>query len=819
MPDHLLREFRYALRSLGKNRGFTLIAVLTVALGIGANTAVFSVVNAVLFQPLPYDQPDRLVALWESKTNNPARKSRPTAANYTDWAAQNGVFDEMALFGAASLNWTGNGEPEQLLGSRVSESYFRVLGVTPLLGRAFRAEDDRPGADPVVILGHGLWRRRFGGRQEVIGDTVRLDDRPFTVVGVMPPGLYPTWPATQGHFAFLPRYQQLWVPLALPAEQREDRVSHVYGAIGRLRDGVSLVAAQTEMDAIVGRLVGRYPAANRDAAVIVNPLTDEVVGQVRGALLIVLGAVGLVLLVACANVASLAMARSVARRKEIAIRVALGASTWRVTRQFLFEGAILAAAGGLLGAGLAVWAVDLLSLVLPADIPRLTEIRVDGAVLGFAAVAAALAGTVFSLAPALQIACGRPGAVLADGGRSEGGGSGAVRARGWLVTAQVAVAVLLMVSAGLLVRSFWNLQQVDAGFDPHGVLTLELSLPVSRYPGPDEIIGFKTRLLDAVAALPGVRSVATAYNHPLEATWTDVFLIMARPEPAPGDRPGAWMRSVGHDYFKTAGVSLRRGRGFTPADDLDHPGVVVVNEAFARLYFPDQDPIGHRLALPQNSAWPTPVEHEIVGVARDVRFLGLAAAPQPAFYRPSAQFPLGQMTLLARADGDVTALAAAARNAVWSLDPDLPVTNTSTMEQHVANAIAQPRFTMLLIGLFGTLGLGLAALGVYGVQSHYVARRSHEIGVRVAIGARAQDVVGLVVGRGARLTLVGLVLGLAGAAAVSRLMSSVLFEVRPVDAVTFVGVALSLGTVTLAASYVPARRAVRLDPITALRQE
>ena len=312
MPDDLLRELRYGLRSLGKSRGFAAIAILTVALGVGANTAVFSVVNAVLFQPLPYDRPDRLVALWESRTNNPARKSRPTAANYADWAAQNGVFDEMALFGATALNWTGDGEPEQLLGSRVSESYFRVLGVTPLVGRALRAEDDRPGADPVVILGHGLWQRRFGGRSDVVGDTLRLDDRLHTIVGVMPPGLYPTWPATQGYFAFLPRYQQLWVPLALPAEQREDRVSHVYGAIGRLRNGVSLRAAQTEMDAIVGRLVMQYPAANRNAAVIVNPLTDKVVGQARAALLIVLGAVGLVLLVVCANVASLTM-RGVSR--------------------------------------------------------------------------------------------------------------------------------------------------------------------------------------------------------------------------------------------------------------------------------------------------------------------------------------------------------------------------------------------------------------------------------------------------------------------------------------------------------------------------
>ena len=432
VPDDLLRELRYGLRSLGKSRGFTAIAILTVALGVGANTAVFSVVNAVLFQPLPYDQPDRLVALWESKTNNPARKSRPTAANYADWAAQNGVFDEMALFGAAALNWTGDGDPEQLLGSRVSESYFRVLGVTPLLGRALRDEDDRSGADPVVILGHGLWQRRFGGRSDVVGDTMRLDDRLHTIVGVMPPGLYPTWPATQGYFAFLPRYQQLWVPLALPAEQREDRVSHVYGAIARLRNGVSLRAAQTEMDAIVGRLAMQHPAANRDEAVIVNPLTDEVVGQARAALLIVLGAVGLVLLVACANVASLAMARSLARRKEIAIRVALGASTWRVTRHLLLEGAILAAAGGLLGAGLAFWAVDLLSLVLPTDIPRLTEIRIDSAVLGFAAVVAALAGTVFGLAPALQMASGHPGAALADGGRSDGTGSGAfAHVGGW----------------------------------------------------------------------------------------------------------------------------------------------------------------------------------------------------------------------------------------------------------------------------------------------------------------------------------------------------------------------------------------------------
>jgi putative ABC transport system permease protein len=814
----LFQQIRYAVRSLARSRGYTLIAILTVALGVGANTAVFSVVNTVLFQPLPYEHPDRLVAFWESKTDNPGRKSRATAANYFDWAARNRVFDEMALFGAAGLNWAGDGEPEQLLGSRVSESYFRVLGVAPRLGRAFSAEDDRPGAEPVVIIGHGLWQRRFGGRPEVVGDTMRLDDRLYKVVGVMPPGLYPTWPATQGNFAFLPRYQQLWVPLALATEERQDRRSHVYGAIGRLRDGVSLASARAEMDTIVDRLVEAHPAQNRDEAIIVNLLTDEVVGEARAALLIVLGAVGLVLLVACANVAGLAMARSVGRRKEIAIRVALGASGWRVARHQLLEGAMLATAGGLAGSMLAVWGVDLLSLVLPADMPRLTEIRVDGAVMGFAAVVAALTGTLFSLVPVLQTAGDRTSEALADCGRSDGRGSSGGRARGWLVSAQVALAVLLMVSSGLLVRSFWNLQRVDAGFSSEGVLTLALSLPTSRYSGPDEIVGFKTRLLAAVAALPGVTSVATAYNHPLEATWSDGFRIMGRTEPEPGNQPGGWMRPVGHDYFRTAGVSLLRGRTFTPADDLDHTGVVVVNQTFARYYFPDQDPIGQRLALPKNLPWSIPIVHEIIGVVGDVRFLGLDTAAQPAFYRPSAQFPLGQMVVLARTDGDPSALAAAARDAVWSLDPDLPVADTGTMAQHFDNAIAQPRFTMLLIGLFGALALGLAALGVYGMLSYYVAERTHEIGVRVAIGARGQDVVGLVVGRGARLMMVGMGLGLAGAAAVSRLMTSVLFEVSPLDAATFVGVALSLGAVTMAASYLPARRAAKVDPITALRQ-
>jgi putative ABC transport system permease protein len=818
MPTDLLQEIRNAARSLARSRGYALIALLTVALGVGANTAVFSVVNAVLFQPLPYEQPDRLVALWESKRDNPALKSRPTAANYADWVAQNRVFDEMALFGAAGLSWTGDGEPEQLLGSRVSGSYFQVLGAAPLLGRAFRVDDAQPGADAVVILGHGLWQRRFGGRPEVVGESMRLDDQLYTVVGVMPPGLYPTWPATQGNFAFLPRYQQLWVPLALTAEQREDRRSHVYGAIGRLRDGVSLAAAQAEKDTITGRLAEAHPAANRDEAVILNPLADEVVGEVRAALLIVLGAVSLVLLVACANVAGLAMARSVTRSKEIAIRVALGASRWRITRALLIEDVLLTMAGGLVGAMLAVRVVDLLSLVLPADIPRLAEIRVDGVMLGFAAVVAAFAGTLFSLAPILQVTGGCAGATLAAGRRSDSGGSGGGSARGGLVTGQVALAVLLMVSSGLLVRSFWNLQRVDPGFDPDGVLTLELSLPASRYPGASEILGFKTRLLQTVGALPGVQSVATAYNHPLEATWSDGFRFVERPAPEPGRSPGGWMRPVGHDYFETAGVTLIRGRSLTTADDLAHPGVVVVNEAFARMYSPDQDPIEQRIALAQNLPWSTPIVHEIVGVARDVRFLGLDAAPQPAFYRPSAQFPIGQMVLLARTDGDAGALAAAARAAVWSLDPDLPVADTSTMAQHFDNAIAQPRFTMVLIGLFGALALGLATLGVYGMLSYYVAQRTHEIGVRVAIGARAQDVVSLVVARGARLTLVGLGLGLAGAATMSRLMTSVLFEVNSLDAATFTGVAVTLGAVTVAASYLPARRAARIDPITALRQ-
>ena len=798
MSSDLPQEIRNAMRSLVRSPGFTLTAVLTVALGVGANAAVFSVVNTVLFQPLPYEEADRLVALWEAKTDDPGRKSRATAANYTDWEAQNSLFDELALFGAAGLSWTGDGEPEQLLGSRVSEPYFRVLGVDPQLGRAFRPADDRPGAAPVVVLGHGLWQRRFGGRPDVIGETMRLDDRLYTVVGVMPPGLYPTWPATQGNFAFLPRYQQLWVPLALSSEQREDRRSHVYGAIGRLRDGVSLAAAQSEMDTIAGRLAAAHPAANRDEAIIVTPLTDEVVGQVREALLIVLGAVGVVLLVACANVAGLALARGVAGRKDIAIRVALGATRWRVARHLLIEGTVLAAAGGALGVVLAVWGVDGLSLVLPADIPRLAEFRVGGRVLGFAAVVAVLTGALFSLAPVLQTAHERTSMALADGGRHDGRGSGGQGVRGWLVVGQVALAVLLMVSSGLLVRSFWNLQRVDTGFDPDDVLTLELALPASRYPGPTEIVAFKEQLRDAVAALPGVHSVSTAYNHPLEATWSDGFRFLGRPAPEPGRAPGGWMRPVGHDYFETAGIPILRGRSFTPTDDLDHPGVVVVNEAFARMYSPDEDPIGQRIGLAPSLPWSTPIAHEIVGVVRDVRFLGLDVAPQPAFYRPSAQFPLGQLVLLARIDGEASALAAAARAAVWSLDPDLPVVDSGTMARHFDNAVAQPRFTMLLIGLFGALALGLAALGVYGTLSYYVAQRTHEIGVRVAIGAGVRDVVGLVVGRGARLMLVGMVCGLAGAAVVARLMTSVLFEVRPLDAGTFVAVALGLAGVTLA---------------------
>jgi putative ABC transport system permease protein len=816
----LVRDLRFGARMLLKHPGFTTVAVTTLALGIGANTAIFSVVNAVLLRPLDYREPNRVVALWE---NVPAKggRWRVAPANFFDWKKQSQVFEEVAAFGASTLNLTGAGEPAQLSGSRVSEGYFGALGVGPALGRAFLPEEYEPGKGQVVILGHALWRGRFGSDPNVLGKTVRLDGAAYTVVGVMPAGVYPTWPTTS-KISFDASRQEYLVPMSFSPAWASNRSSHVLGVVARLKGGVTVERARADMSLIARRLEDAYPSNNAGAGALVNPLADEVVGDVRPALLVLLGAVGLVLLIACANVASLLLAQLAARRREVAIRAALGAGRARLVRQFLIEGALLSLAGGASGALLAAWGVDLLLKVMPSEIPRLDQVGVDARVLLFTLALSAFTSLVFGFAPALQASRADLRETLKEAGRAGGASPSRQRFRRLLVVAQVALAVVLVVGAALLVKSFRRLREVDPGFNPERVAVLSLSLPQSKYAEWQKISGFYSQLVERVRALPGVRSATIAYDNPLTSNWLDSFTIEGRPEPQAGDTPVECFRPVGHEYFRTVGIELVRGRHFEEQDDPAHPGATIINEAFAKKYFPGEGPLGKRL-LTQTPArmtnGPMPTAFEIVGVVRDTKFKGLSAESSPAFYVPARQFPLSNMVVMARVDGDPAAYAQALRDAVWSLDRDQPINAVTTLDAIVAEDIAQPRFNMLLMGLFGALALLLAAVGVYGLLSYTVAQRTREIGVRIALGAQGRDIFSLTLRQGVAPALAGVFVGLAAAFALTRFLSSLLYGTGANDLSTYAFVAALLTAVALLACYLPARRATKVDPMEALRYE
>lgn len=816
----LIRDLRFGARMLRKHPGFAFVALVTLALGIGANTAIFSVVNAVLLRPLDYREPARVVTLWESVPAKGGRW-RVAPANFFDWKKQNQVFEEVAAFSASTLNLTGTGEPAQLSGSRVSEGYFGVLGVEPAVGRAFLPEEFEPGKGQVVILGQGLWRNRFGSDPNVVGKSIRLDGNAYTVVGVMPAGVYPAWPTT-AKISFDASRQEYLVPMSFSPAWAGNRNSHVLGVVARLKQGVTLERAQADMSLIARRLEEAYPSNNTGAGVLVNPLADEVVGDVRPALLVLLGTVGLVLLIACANVASLLLAQLASRRKEVAIRAALGAGRAQLVRQFLIEGALLSFAGGALGVLLAAWGVDLLLKLMPREIPRLDTVGVDARVLLFTLLLSAFTSLVFGFVPALQASRADLRETINEAARGTSSGPFRQSFRRLLVVVQVALAVVLVVGAGLLVKSFWRLRQVDPGFNPEHVAVLSLSLPQSKYAEWQKLSGFYSQLIERVRGLPGVRSATVAYDNPLTSNWLDSFTIEGRPEPEAGQTPVESFRPVGHEYFRTVGIELLKGRHFEESDDPAHPGATIINEAFARRYFPGEEPLGKRLLTQtpaRMSGAPVPTAFEIVGVVRDTKFKGLSAESSPAFYIPARQFPLSNMVVMARVEGDPVAYAQSLRDAVWSLDRDQPINAITTLDAIVAEDLAQPRFNMLLMGLFGGLALLLAAVGVYGLLSYTVAQRTREIGVRIALGAQGSDIFRLVLRQGVAPALFGVLLGLASASAVTRFLASLLYGTGASDLSTYAFVAALLTAVALLACLVPARRATKVDPMVALRHE
>jgi predicted permease len=809
MFKDIWQDLRYGLRALRKRPGFTAVAVITLALGIGANTAIFSVVNTILLRPLPYKDPDRLVMVWEDATKHGYPRDTPAAANFVDWREQNKVFEGMAAVADQSFNLTGVGDPERLDGKRVSANLFGLLGVEPVLGRGFLPEEDAPGAGRVAVLSHGLWQRRFGADPAVVGRALDLNGQSYTVVGVMPPA-----------FQFPSPDVQLWVPIAFTQQQAASRGNHYLQVVARLKPGVGVEQAQAEMSTIASRLQQQYPEQNTDLGAAVVPLHEQVVGDIRPALLILLGAVGFVLLVACANVANLLLARAAARQKEIALRVALGASRARLVRQFLTESLLLAALGGVVGLLLALWGVNLLKAFVPDSISQVKAIAVDVKVLGFTLLVSLFTGFVFGLAPATQASNFNLSETLKEGGRDAISSGRGKRIRSALVVAEVAVSLVLLVGAGLLINSFLRLRSVEPGFRADNLLTMGVVLPAQKYPDHARRAAFYDELLRRVEAVPGVKSAAVTNWIPLVKQGDSTSItVEGRPAPEPGKELIAVTRVVSPDYFKTMGIQLSRGRAFDASQDrADSPGAVVVSETAARRYWPGEDAVGKRLSIgnPENpDDWLT-----VVGVANDVRQFQLDADPKPQMYLTYAQAGFFvPRNLVVSTSVEPLSVAVAVRNAVWGIDRDQPVSNVRTMEDVLSDSIARQRFSMLLLGIFAAVALLLAAVGLYGVMTYAVAQRTREIGVRMALGAQAGDVLKLVVAHGLKLALAGVALGLVAAFVLTRLMSSLLFGVSPTDPATLATISLVLVAVALLASYIPARRATKVDPLIALRYE
>jgi putative ABC transport system permease protein len=812
----LLQDFRYGIRILMKNPGFSAVAVLTLALGIGANTAIFSVVNAVLLRPLPFREPGRLVAVWEGSPKQGYEENPPAAANFLDWRAQNRVFEQMAIFDSYfnRFNLTAGDRPEQVVGVAISANLFQVLGVSPLLGRAFLPEEEQPGRDQVVLLSYGLWQRRFGADPNLVGKAVALNARSCTVVGIMSPGCQ--FPG--GFGGIVGAYNKpadLWVPLALDANAWSQRSSHYLQVIARLKPGKGLEQARAEMNTLQHGIEQQYPNAFVGSHVKLIPLHTQMISGIRPALLVLLGAVAFVLLIACANVANLLLARARARHREMAIRAALGASRSRVIRQLLTESLPLAILGGVLGTLLALWGMEILVAASPGDIPRIKEVQIDDWVLGFTLLVSVLTGMIFGLAPALEASRPNLNESLREGGRSATEGLHRNRIQSLLVVGEVALALMLLAGAGLMIQSFLRLQQVDPGFRTGRLLTLDLTLPDAKYSKEQQQADFFRQLLARIQTLPGVQSVGAATALPLTGNRENYGIGIEGRPPEPLEKmPTAEYRAISPDYFGTLGIPLLKGRTFTERDRKDSPPVAVINESLARRYFADEEPLGKRLLIGHGRSQP-----QIVGVVGDVRHLGLDAEIQPEVYEPYLQVPWPSMTLAIRTSADPTSLAAAVRSEVLAIDTEQPLANVRTMDQILADSVAQPRFRTLLLGLFGAVALALAAVGIYGAISYSAAQRTHEIGIRMALGAQKRDVLKLVVRQGMLLTLTGVVIGLAGSFGLSRVLSSLLFGVTATDPATFVGVSSLLVGVALLASYLPARRATQVDPMVALRYE
>lgn len=802
------QDLRYGFRTLLRNPGFCAVAILALALGIGPNTAIFTMVNAVLLKPLPVPEPDRVVMIWGTLLKSGFDQLPVSAADYLEWQKQARSFDQMSAAFAIpefGLNVSGVGDPERVPAALASKEFLPALGIKPIVGRNFLPEEDRPGGPPAVLISHALWQRRFHSDPAAVGRTLTVDGIPRTVVGVVPHELGEMVAA------------DLWLPTAINPNNPE-RGNHNYGVVARLKPGVTAAQARAEMTVIARRLESAYPATNNGWGITLFPMAEMFTGRIRPVLLILLGAVGLLLLIACANLANLLLARAATREKEIAIRGALGAGRRRIVRQLLTESLVLAIAGGALGLVLAAWGVRLLRSVVPDMFPMLQHMRVDVPVLAFTFGISILTGLLFGLVPAWRSSRTDLNATLKEAaGRSESSG-GSHRIRSFLLASEVALAVLLSVSAGLLLRSFVRVTAVDPGVRTANILTMNVSLPEVKYDTPLKRGNFYKHLIERLDALPGVRSAGAVGFLPLRVSilsfriWVNSFTIEGRP-PVPQDQqPQADYRTATPDYFNTMGIALRQGRLFDQHDDQDAKRVVLVNEAMVRKHFAHENPLGQHIV--------TGGSMEIVGVVADAKLYGLDSPVEPAMYVPHAQHSSeSSMALVVRTEGDPAAMASAVRREILKLDPEQPISNVRTMEKVLSDSLMLRRIAMLLIAVFASLALTLATVGIYGLTAYSVSRRTHEIGLRVALGASQSQILRLVVGRGLVVSLIGAIIGVAAAFELTRGLSGMLYGVTATDPLVFAGVPLLLIAVSVLASYVPARKATRIDPLAALRYE
>ncbi|HKS42061.1 MAG TPA: ABC transporter permease [Blastocatellia bacterium] len=801
----LLQDVRYAIRLLFKRPLFTTVAVVTLALGIGANTAIFSVVDAVLLAPLAYTEPERLMMIWGINSSANADQQPASVPDFDDLKAQSQTFDEIAASRSQAFNLTDGDEPERVGGARVTVNMFSALAVKPVVGRDFLESEGLAGAEPVVILSHSLWQQRYGSDPAIVGRALNVDGKSYTVVGVLPKGIH--YPAQDTN---------LYVPF-IPQPNEILRGARFLRVIGRLKKDVSPAEALAEMETIAGRVAAAYPATNTGWGIYLVPLHEQIVGRVRPALIVLLSAVGCVLLIACANVANLLLARAAARRAEFAIRAALGASRWQLVRQLLTESLVLSALGGMFGLLLAMWGVPFLTGISASSIPRVEGIGINLRVLGFTAIVSLATGAVFGLAPALRSSSKQLTDALREGRRGSTGSILHQRLLSALVVSEVAIAMVLLVVAGLMIRSFLSISNVAPGFNPKGVITLGVGLPLSRYPGVQQQAIFYDKLVAQVRTLPGVESAASVIRLPmLGFNASTGFTVQGKPV-QPGTEPNADYRAVTDDYFRTMAIPLLKGRDFTIRDSKDAPDAMIINEMLADRFFPGEDPVGKRIQIfPDPTRW-----REIVGVVGNVRLTGLDAETNPTIYVPYSQNPypaaLRNVFLVARTSSDPQSLVASIRSELKSLDKDIPVSQVQTMEEVISGSLAQRRLSMSLLIVFAALAAGLSAVGIYGVMAYIVAQRTHEIGIRMAMGAEQKDVIKMVLGDGAKLTFAGIGAGLAVAVSLTRFLQSLLYQVSATDTVIYASIVLLLTVVALLASYIPARRAAKIDPMEALR--